>query len=340
MRRHNFVMFIKGIFLMQLFLAILVAGVTCDFNFSRWSTPDTAAWLKPVGRLQIDENSAACLIGWSNSGLAAAARADSWQNYWSRRLPEDMMKSNLRVLASRGTVRYTAETGGDNEEKPVLSQQEDRGDSAYYSKKLEGHSVVFYCTHSAETYIPDSGKARLDGKWGLVGEVAGSMADNLDRYGLQAEYIDRLHDSPDYNLSYTRSRETVKSVVESHKNLLALLDIHRDSIPGQEDGETIDINGRPSARILIIVGTDERKPHPNWRENRSFAEDLCKVGEEMYPGLFKGIKTKAGTYNQEYFPQALLLELGSDRNTLAEAEYAAELFTDVLVKVLGEKTEE
>ncbi|MGE5390810.1 MAG: stage II sporulation protein P [Deltaproteobacteria bacterium] len=324
---------------MQLFLLVLTAGVTCDLKLGGWKTPDPAALLQPVGSLQVDEQSAARLMAWSNSGLAAAAREESWQDYWSRRMPEDMMKSNLRVLASRGVSRYLPEQEAAKEDTQAVSRPADKQITDGYVERLKGHSVVFYCTHSAETYVPDSGKARLDGKHGLVGEVAGRMADDLTRYGLQTEYIDTLHDSPDYNMSYTRSRETVKSVVESRQDLLALFDIHRDSIPGQEDGETININGRPSARILIIVGTDERKPHPHWRENRAFAEELCKAGEEMYPGLLKGIKTKAGTYNQEFFPHALLLEFGSDRNTQEEADYAAELFNDILVKVLGEETE-
>lgn len=322
---------------MQLFLLVLVAGVSCDFRLSSWRTVDPTAFLQVVGKMQIDEQSAVRLMAWSNNSLVAS-QDDIWQDYWSRRMPEDMMKSNLRVLASRGVSRYLPESDSLKNDLQTVSPPVDQAISDSYTKKLEGHSVVLYSTHSAETYIPDSGKARLEGKQGLVGTVAYSLSQDLDRYGLQSEYINTLHDSPDYNLSYSRSRETVKSVMESHQDLLALFDIHRDSIPGQIDGETIKVNNKPSARILIIVGTDERKPHPHWRENRDFAEELAKAGEEMYPGLIKGIKTKAGTYNQEYFPHALLLEIGSDRNTREEADYAARLFADVLVKVLGEET--
>lgn len=56
----------------------------------------------------------------------------------------------------------------------------------------------------------------------------------------------------------------------------------------------------------------------------------------MYPGLIKGVRTKAGTYNQEFHPRALLLEFGSDYNTLEEASYAARLFNQVLIEVLKE----
>jgi len=336
MKGHNLLGFIRGILLMQFFLLVLIAGVTYDFDLSRLPKPDLTALLLPVARVKLDEGEAVRLMAWSSSSLAASAPAgDSWLEYWSRRVPEDMMASNLRVLASRGAPPY-ANRGGQVKEpvKPVLNP-EPIARSDQYADVLKNHSVVFYCTHSAETYIPDSGQARVDGRRGLVNGVAQTLAKKLEESGAKSEYIDTMHDCPDYNQSYARSRETVKSVVESHEDLLALFDIHRDSIPGQKEGETITIDGRPCARILIIVGSDERKPHPHWRENQAFAEKLSAVGEEMYPGLIKGVKVKAGTYNQEYFPHALLLEFGSDQNSFEEAQYAAESFARVLVRVLG-----
>lgn len=339
MRWRNLWAFIKGIILMQLFLLVLIAGVTWDIGLDSFEKPDLTAMLLPISYVRINEQSATRLMSWSSSSLAMSVQSDrSFLEYFSRRMPEDMMVSNLRVLASRGVLSRLPGPNFAIQDAAPVSRTEENDIDNRYSEKLKGHSVVVYCTHSAESYIPDSGKARLDGESGLVGMVARALADDIGRYGARTEYIDTLHDCPDYNLSYTRSRETVKTVMESHEDLLALFDIHRDSIPGQEDGETITINHRPSARILIIVGSNERKPHPHWRENQAFAEKLCKVGEEIYPGLIKGLKVKAGTYNQEYFPHSLLLEFGSDRNTLAEATYAAELFAEVLVRTLDEET--
>ena len=53
-------------------------------------------------------------------------------------------------------------------------------------------------------------------------------------------------------------------------------------------------------------------------------------------GLIK-VRTKAGTYNQEYHHHALLLEFGTDQNKLEEVLYAGELFSDILVEVLKEE---
>lgn len=339
MKKRNLVTFIKGIILMQLFLVIIIVGVTYDFDISKLKTAQLTALTLPAARVTIDEQSASQLLAQSSVSLAAVQNDTSWRTYWSRRAPEDMMVSNLRMLASRGTVPRYSRTSENTEQVKPVSDPEASNISNQYAEILKDHSVVFYCTHSAETYIPDSGQARLEGKRGLVNDVAGILARNMEKGGAAAECIDTMHDCPDYNQSYTRSRETVKSVIQSHADLLALFDIHRDSIPGQEEGETINVDGKPCARILIIVGTNERKPHPYWRENLAFAEKISKTAEAMYPGLIKGIKTKAGTYNQEYYSHALLLEFGSDRNSYKEVQYAADLFSEVLLKVLSEETD-
>ncbi|MFA7149179.1 MAG: stage II sporulation protein P, partial [Syntrophomonadaceae bacterium] len=218
-----------------------------------------------------------------------------------------------------------------------FDQDEDKQEIKYY-QALEDYQVVVYCTHSAETYIPDSGKARCDGERGLINNVAGVISTQLQSAGMKADFIDSIHDYPDYDKSYTNSRETVKKILDSKEKLLALFDVHRDSIPGKESADTINVRGKKAARILIIVGTDERKEHPHWKSNLAFAESLYQQGEQMYPGLIKGVRTKSGTYNQEFFDHSLLLEVGSDYNSFAEAKYAGELFAQILLEVLEEET--
>ncbi len=248
------------------------------------------------------------------------------------------MSSNLRVLASRGA--YSADLPDD---KPVINNPlenappETQPYNEKYAAALKECQVVFYCTHSAESYIPDSGVAKCEGQRGLVNQVADTLARELNRAGIQAVFNDTIHDFPEYNYSYTNSRETVKNTIKKYPHLVALFDIHRDSIPGREDAETINVNGKDAALILIVVGTDERKPHPNWRKNLAFAEKIRNKGEEIYPGLIKGVRSKAGTYNQEFFDHALLLEFGTDRNSLQEVTYAAQLFTNILLDVLYEE---
>jgi stage II sporulation protein P len=53
-----------------------------------------------------------------------------------------------------------------------------------------------------------------------------------------------------------------------------------------------------------------------------------------YPGLARPLYLSPARYNQHLSPGSLLLEVGTDANTLAEAKQAALLFADCLGQVL------
>lgn len=348
--RKYFFPFLKSIVLIQLFIFILIIGVSFEFssNYLQKLTQYNAGnILIPFSRINIDENRASALIKTVNVVLAGEKNQELFaDSYFKSDLPEALMVSNIQALALGSNQIVITDAADDMEEQSepaeiqvTLPQEEKLNKKADYSGIFQGYRVVFYCTHTAESYIPDSGKARCEGQRGLVTNVASGICSKLKASGLDSEFINTLHDSPDYNNSYTKSRETVNEVLQSKRNLLALFDLHRDSIPGQESTETVEIRGKKSARILIIVGTNERKPHPNWQKNLDFAGKIAAQAEKMYPGLIKGVRTQAGTYNQEYFENSLLLEFGSDINSFAEANYAGELFSDVLLEVLKEEVQ-
>lgn len=336
MMRRNWWPFLKGILFMQLFLLAVIVGLTVDLNaryLETWQRIHPAAWLLPFSQLHIDEQQAEILLQENNLLLGGAKSFDKQIGFLDLR-PEDMMGSHIHALAySRSTDQDTEPV--QEREEPTKQDQDDLQDKIDPAL-FTGQGVYYYSTHSAETYIPDSGKARLDGKRGLINQVAATMSKDLQDRGIKAQFINTIHDYPDYNQSYANSRSTIKKIVQSNEDLLAIFDVHRDSIPGTAKAATIEVEGKKSAQILIVVGTDQRKPHPNWKQNYQFAQRLYAKSEKMYPGLIKGIRTKAGTYNQEFHPRALLLEFGSDYNTLEEASYAALLFDQVFIQVLKE----
>jgi stage II sporulation protein P len=337
MQGHNFINFLKNIVFLQLFLIVIIAGVGIDFaSINRTGLEGIDKYSFSLFPLDIGITSEMAINLFALNSIALAgydAKADSWLVELRREIPENLIAANLQLSSSRGQHINTNKSLADI----PFYKEEDRPKIKYY-QSLEDFRVVLYCTHSTETYIPDSGKARSDGEKGLVNDVATVISAQLQSAGMQADFIDTIHDYPDYDKSYTNSRETVKKVLDSKKNLVALFDVHRDSIPGKESADTINVRGKKAARILIIVGTDERKEHPRWESNLAFAESLYQKGEEIYPGLIKEFRTKSGTYNQEFFDHALLLEVGSDYNSFNEAKYAGQLFTEILLEVLEEET--
>jgi stage II sporulation protein P len=342
MKPNYFRGFLKGIVLIQLFVIIIIAGVGINLNdkyLQKVSSLNVKDMFMPLLAVGITNDQASSLIRGTNYVLAGN-NTFFQTNYLTDKMPEDIMAANIQALAyGESDLENVNSQSGEAEPKIIVKDEspEPAKSTSENSALFKGNKVVFYCTHSAETYIPNSGKARLDGKRGLINQVAAAMSGEIEKKGVQAQFINTIHDSPDYNSSYTRSRKTVSNLVDADNNILAIFDVHRDSIPGTETAPTVRINGKKSARILIIVGTDQRKSHPNWKKNFSFAQELYARSEKLYPGLIKGVVTKAGTYNQEFHTHALLLEMGSDKNTLSEASYAGQLFAKVLVEVLKEE---
>ncbi|MGB9826744.1 MAG: stage II sporulation protein P, partial [Desulfofundulus sp.] len=123
--------------------------------------------------------------------------------------------------------------------------------------------------------------------------------------------------------------------------LKMLLDVHRDA-PSSNAAEsraltTTEINGQKVARIYLIVGTDRLGlAHPNWQQNHAFALKLQQKLETLYPGLSRGIKIDTARFNQHLHPHALLVEIGGDQNTLAEAELGARYLADAIATLLPE----
>ncbi len=336
MRRRGFMSLLKSVFLVQLFVIIILIGVTG--NYQRVTLPairtSTVDYLDPFSRIVIGEKMAMNMFRDSSFLPGEANLLYLDPEYLDEVFSETLLTASIQALAYTSpdeedfsVIEVEDVSAADTEDvsepipDPVAAARPNKG------------KIMLYCTHSAESYIPDGVKARVDGKRGLINQVAQHLNDELRKDGFNSEFINTIHDA-DYLISYSKSRNTIKNYLANNKSVEAIFDVHRDSIPGATSGETVTINGKKCAPILIIVGTNERKPHPEWKKNLAFAHAIQQAAEAKYPGLVKDVRTKAGTYNQEFHPQALLLEIGYDHNTLAEAQYAATLFSDVLAEVL------
>ena len=76
-------------------------------------------------------------------------------------------------------------------------------------------------------------------------------------------------------------------------------------------------------------------PNENLLDNLAFSFQMKLLGDEMYPGLMNKIFLKDYRYNMHLAERYLLIELGTDQNTVEEARNAMEPLSDVLAQVLG-----
>ncbi|MEA1960349.1 MAG: stage II sporulation protein P [Bacillota bacterium] len=350
MRSKNFISFIKGILLIQVFVAAIIAGLTVDiqgFSIGDFRGNQTGYLIAALGP-DLNSDQASMLVRETNVMMGAMGQNDSENSsYVQGTNPQKMLSEHIQVLAFAAPVPVPLEKDpmpAEIELPAVVAGQLEKTEQVFLNDNenqnaevFQDQKAYFYCTHSAESYIPNSGKAKLEGDRGLVNTVAQTLAEECSKRGMSGIFIDKIHDFPEYNKSYTMSRETVSDICAKDPKAIGLFDVHRDSIPGTKTAPRVTIDGKSSAQILIVVGSDERKPHPHWQKNYLFANRLYRQAEKQYPGLIRGVRKKSGTYNQEYNTHALLLEFGSDYNTLDEAKYAAQLFSEVLVEVLKEE---
>ncbi|MHB8985683.1 MAG: stage II sporulation protein P [Eubacteriales bacterium] len=195
--------------------------------------------------------------------------------------------------------------------------------------------VCIYNTHTGETYSLSDGVERLDRRQGGIVTVAAALQEALEKQGIKTARSDRINDY-NYNNSYLESEKTSRELLAANPKAAAILDVHRDSGKTREQS-LVKVNGQDAAPVLLIVGSDARRPFPAWRENYAFASELSAKMDEMYPGLSLGVRVKDGQYNQFLHPRAVLVEIGTSKNSTEEAARSAGLFADVLADLLKRK---
>ena len=203
----------------------------------------------------------------------------------------------------------------------ALAEGDDQAEKALGDdKKL----ICMYSTHSDESYIPEDGESSKLKNAGIY-DVGNTLKDNLESLGVTVVYSEETFHPHDAG-AYSRSRAVAEELIKKLPD--ALIDIHRDGIP-KEEYET-EIDGEDASMVRLFVGRN----NPNSAVNREFAKELKAVADEKYPGLIKDIFIGKGNYNQELYPQAILLEFGTHeiekQKAMDSTKYMAAVLSDVL----------
>ena len=206
--------------------------------------------------------------------------------------------------------------------------------------------VLIFHTHTTESYLEydegyyhESFYPRTDDNSKNMVSVGERIAKALESKGIGVIHATEVHDSPEYTGAYDRSWETISKYMEQYPSIKVVIDIHRDSIAGDNMSKvkpTFEVNGRKAAQIMIMAGHDPDGSYgfPDWEYNLRFALKLQKCAEDMYPGMTRPLYFGDFAYNMPISRGSLLIEVGTDVNTVAEAQYTGELLGNVLAKVL------
>lgn len=206
--------------------------------------------------------------------------------------------------------------------------------------------VLIYHTHTTESYemldrgwYSDSFPTRSSSESTNMVRVGDAICERLTAAGYSVIHDRQIHDTS-YTGSYARSREAIESYKEKYPSLQVIIDVHRDGIKHSDGTKTkpvATINGKKAAQIMIIAGCEDGKitEFPGWKNNLNFAVQLQKHAEDMYAGLMRPIYFSPRKYNMDTSPCGVLLEMGSDANTLDEAVYSGALIGDALASLLN-----
>ncbi len=161
----------------------------------------------------------------------------------------------------------------------------------------------------------------------------------LEQAGVTTIHDTTVHDSPVYSGAYTRSAATAQRYLEQYPTIQVVLDIHRDAVMQGESTlikPTAQVNGRKAAQMMLITGVVSTAdlPHPAWEKNLTFSTRLQQALGAVSPDLMRPLNTVASRYNQHLHPGWVLVEVGSEGNTVEEAVYAGQLLGQTLVELL------
>lgn len=199
--------------------------------------------------------------------------------------------------------------------------------------------ILIYHTHSQEEFA-DS----VEGDAGttIVG-MGDVLADALEAKGYQV-----IHDTGVYDLvdgvldrsaAYDYARTAVEELLAQYPTIQVVIDLHRDGVEGQKF--VTEIDGKPCSMVMFFNGISRNQqgeisylPNPYIKQNLAFSFQMEFAARQQYPGFTRNIYLKAERFNLHLRPRSVLIEAGTQLNTVEEERNAMEILANLLDEVL------
>ena len=220
----------------------------------------------------------------------------------------------------------------------------------FAGERSESPLVLIVHTHGTESYLPEGRDYALDEDTfntedtsENVVAVGAVLAETLRSRGIPTIHCRIMHNLESYETAYEKECETVLSCLSAYPTIRYVLDIHRDGLingAGEHIRPVFGTEEGDAAQIMFVVGTNENGAnHPNWEDNLTVAAKWQKKLLSAYPASARPINLRKSSFNQQYTPASLLIEVGGNANTLAEAKRSAVILGDTLADLIYELAE-
>jgi len=202
----------------------------------------------------------------------------------------------------------------------------------------DGPQILIYHTHSQEAYA-DS--IRGDMSTSVVALGAELTRLLTEKYGIQVMHYTGTFDVPDHAKAYSNALPNLEQILRENPSIEVVIDLHRDGVPSTTHLVT-EVNGKATAQIMFFNGLSRTTSqgdlsylaNPYIEDNLAFSFQMQLAAAEYYPGFARKIYLKGYRYNMHLVPKAMLVEVGAQTNTFAEAKNAMEPLADLLAIVL------
>jgi len=203
----------------------------------------------------------------------------------------------------------------------------------------EEPQILIFHTHASEGFADSRAGVTEDTVLGVGAYLAEILR---EKYGYQVLHDTTVFDKKDgkdnRNYAYNDALDYLEKLLEKYPSIEVVIDLHRDA--GTK--RVVTINGKKAARVMLFNGLCRNTqgklaylPNEKLKDNLAFSFQMKLIGDELYPGLMNRIFLKDYRYNMHLKERYLLVELGTEKNTVEEARNAMEPLADVLHQVLG-----
>ena len=193
--------------------------------------------------------------------------------------------------------------------------------------------VLLYHTHTWEAseitkdaqYMPTETWRTKDDRFNMV-RVGKELKKELEKLGYEVVHDTTAFEPPTLSSAYTRSLSMLEERLAAGERYDYILDIHRDAYSGAYNGANgVQYGEENLAYVMMLVGKGTGATHsgfderPDWPKNLELAQRITDAMNAQVEGVAREVKIKTGRFNQHVSTGALLIEVGNNRNTLAEA---------------------
>ena len=206
-------------------------------------------------------------------------------------------------------------------------------------KKLDEPQILIYHTHSLEALVDSREGVEEDTIVGLGNYLTQLLT---EIYGYQVLHDKTAYDINEYGYgdrdnAYQRATKGLEAILKQYPSIDIVIDLHRDS----RDVTVANVGDKEVAQIMLFNGLCRNVYGPYRKytndylvENLAFSIQMKLMGESLYPGVMRRVYLKSDQYNLHFKPQSLLVEIGTQGNTVEQAKNAIDIFADILNEVL------